>query len=800
MFNAFISYSHSADDNFAPALQNALQKFAKPWYKKRNLEIFRDESSLSASPHLWENITKALDQSEYIILLGSPASEDSHWVNEEVKYWLEHKSIDNILIALTEGEMKWDTENNCYLDPHNNSLPPALDDKFSSEPFYVDLRQSKTEKDLSLDNPIFKKEILKLAAKLHNKTPNDLASEEVTVHRKMIRLRNIVIGILSSLVIATLIATYIANVQKNKATTLSISNVKLAKAFKSIYFYADRFALSTDGNKYYYTDKNGDKVEKLGDWDQAEQFNKTGYARVQKLEIVYIKNKKQSSDEEDTLLSGFTDALEFTGLDQKRVDYIIDTTGNFYTTSYEIKDIDLNVKSVYLADKQLEIIPSSVFKNKNLEVLILANNNLTNLPKEIGDLKNLTVLDLSGNNLTSLPKEIGQLENLEILNLGENKLNSLPAEIGLLKNLKGLHLTNSIWGESNYSVEKTQIFLDSLPKEIGDLKKLQTLTLGFNNFDNLPKQLGQLENLNTLLIGGYGLTKFPTQLLKLTNLKTLGLFSLPKSSINPSAPVTNLPKEIRKLINLRTLALYGLNLETLPKEIGKLNKLTMLLLNNNKFKSLPKEIGELKQLEILNLNNNYLNEIPKEIGMLNNLETLDLSLNRLKGLPQELGKLRNLKSLSLSSCGYKSLNSATWENMENMNISDKQKKEALNWDKDIGIIEELENLTTLDLSSNPGIAESLFRDKKTFDLINLTTLNLEDIKLDGYKDIYCLWELKNLTELNLQYNPHLRDHEIPNEIGNLQNLKNLFIEGNYFDQTQTDRLGKLLPNCKLIID
>ena len=105
MYNAFISYSHSADDKFAPSLQDALQKFAKPWYKKRNLEIFRDESSLSASPHLWDNITQALDQSAYLVLLASQESEQSKWVNREVEYWLAHKSIDNILIALTDGHM-----------------------------------------------------------------------------------------------------------------------------------------------------------------------------------------------------------------------------------------------------------------------------------------------------------------------------------------------------------------------------------------------------------------------------------------------------------------------------------------------------------------------------------------------------------------------------------------------------------------------------------------------------------------------------------------------------------------------
>ena len=217
MYNAFISYSHSADDKFAPSLQDALQKFAKPWYKKRNLEIFRDESSLSASPHLWDNITQALDQSEYLVLLASQESEQSKWVNREVEYWLAHKSIDNILIALTDGHMEWDDKTNGFLDAGHNSLPPVLDGKFDSPPFYIDLRQSKTQEDLSLANPIFKKEVLKLAAKLHGVHPNDLASTELTVHRRMIIVRNAVAGALALLLVASVVEAVRANLASAEA-------------------------------------------------------------------------------------------------------------------------------------------------------------------------------------------------------------------------------------------------------------------------------------------------------------------------------------------------------------------------------------------------------------------------------------------------------------------------------------------------------------------------------------------------------------------------------------------------------
>lgn len=49
-YDAFISYSHSKDMTLAAVLQSALQRFNKPWYKRRALRIFRDETSLAAAP------------------------------------------------------------------------------------------------------------------------------------------------------------------------------------------------------------------------------------------------------------------------------------------------------------------------------------------------------------------------------------------------------------------------------------------------------------------------------------------------------------------------------------------------------------------------------------------------------------------------------------------------------------------------------------------------------------------------------------------------------------------------------
>ena len=106
-YDGFLSYSHAADDLLAPRLQSGLQRFAKPWWKRRALHIFRDEASLSANPHLWTSITDALDDSDWFVLLLSHEAAQSEWVNREIDYWREHREPQKILPVVTDGEFGW---------------------------------------------------------------------------------------------------------------------------------------------------------------------------------------------------------------------------------------------------------------------------------------------------------------------------------------------------------------------------------------------------------------------------------------------------------------------------------------------------------------------------------------------------------------------------------------------------------------------------------------------------------------------------------------------------------------------
>src|ERR1700716_3285295 len=126
IYDAFISYSHVKDKPIAAALQSVVQKLGKPWYRRRALRVFRDDTSLSATPSLWPTIEQALGQSRFLILLASPEAAASPWVNKEVAYWLEREGADTLLIAVTDGVLAWDNASNDFGWHENTPLPPAL--------------------------------------------------------------------------------------------------------------------------------------------------------------------------------------------------------------------------------------------------------------------------------------------------------------------------------------------------------------------------------------------------------------------------------------------------------------------------------------------------------------------------------------------------------------------------------------------------------------------------------------------------------------------------------------------------
>jgi tetratricopeptide (TPR) repeat protein len=186
LYDAFLSYSHVKDRAIAATLQSAVQKLGKPWYKRRALRVFRDDTSLSATPQLWPSIDRALGQSRYFILLASPDAAASKWVNKEVAYWLDHNSINTLLIGLTDGDLSWDETTGDFVASGRSPLPPVLAGRFASEPKWVDLRAYRDGAGKS--NAKFTELAADFAAAIRGMPKEDLLSQEVRQQRRALTL------------------------------------------------------------------------------------------------------------------------------------------------------------------------------------------------------------------------------------------------------------------------------------------------------------------------------------------------------------------------------------------------------------------------------------------------------------------------------------------------------------------------------------------------------------------------------------------------------------------------------------
>jgi WD40 repeat protein len=187
-FNGFISYSHAADGRLAPAIQRGLHRLAKPWHRRRALWIFRDQTGLAVTPALWSSIQKALDSSDFFVLLASPEAARSHWVNREVEHWVATKSADRILPVVTDGEWRWDPALGDFT-ADSSAVPAALRGVFSEEPLFLDLRWARDDQQLSLRHSRFRDAIAQLAAPMHGVSKDELEGEDVRQHRRAGRLR-----------------------------------------------------------------------------------------------------------------------------------------------------------------------------------------------------------------------------------------------------------------------------------------------------------------------------------------------------------------------------------------------------------------------------------------------------------------------------------------------------------------------------------------------------------------------------------------------------------------------------------
>ena len=109
-YKAFISYRHLEPDmQAAERLQKLLENYKPPKNlvsKKENWRIFRDVSELQSSSDLSEDIRNAIEDSEFLIVICSPAYNESKWCMQELTRFreLHNDTNENIITLLVSGE------------------------------------------------------------------------------------------------------------------------------------------------------------------------------------------------------------------------------------------------------------------------------------------------------------------------------------------------------------------------------------------------------------------------------------------------------------------------------------------------------------------------------------------------------------------------------------------------------------------------------------------------------------------------------------------------------------------------
>ncbi len=250
-YRAFISYSHR-DKTITQWLHHALETYRIPKaligketrvgpVPARLTPIFRDRDELPASGDLGRELRAALENSMFLVVICSPASAKSMWVNEEIKSFKKLHGEDRVLALVVGGEPYASNGANPDLEcfPHSLRYTLGPDGEISdipAEPIAADAREGADGKRLAK---------LKLVAGLTGARLDELVQRET--QRRMRRLAMISTGATIGMVFAVGLALY-ANSQRLEAVAQrKIAERESATARAASDYLVDTFKLSNPG-------------------------------------------------------------------------------------------------------------------------------------------------------------------------------------------------------------------------------------------------------------------------------------------------------------------------------------------------------------------------------------------------------------------------------------------------------------------------------------------------------------------------------------------------------------------------
>ncbi|WP_077967412.1 toll/interleukin-1 receptor domain-containing protein [Ensifer adhaerens] len=251
-YRAFISYS-SSDRAAAEKLQRSLESYRIPkplrgsgiYRNERLWPIFRDRSDLKASADLGLTIKEALENSEYLIVLCSPAAANSQWVDKEISFFRELGRSDNIIAVIVRGVPAL---NDPVREPQG-AFPKALvglrsGDDSLTEPLAADIQEATAD---GRGGDGFNLAKLKIIATLLGVSLAELTQRQAEVDRRQRRVAQAVAAGMLVLAVVAVIGAWIA-LEQSRAAERRLQNAveSAARQIGATVRYKDRYGVPSD--------------------------------------------------------------------------------------------------------------------------------------------------------------------------------------------------------------------------------------------------------------------------------------------------------------------------------------------------------------------------------------------------------------------------------------------------------------------------------------------------------------------------------------------------------------------------
>lgn len=267
-YDAFISYRHTElDMEIAKKVHTGLETYHIPKSvqektgKKKIQRVFRDQEELPIGSDLNDNISQALEGSEYLIVICSPLTPGSYWVCKEIETFISLHGREHILAVLIDGE------------PDESFPPMLLTDEEGNpvEPLAADVRGA----DRKERNTKFKTEILRLAAPVIGCTYDDLRQR----HRERMIKRTVTIASIAASIVAL------------AGVTFGIYNANVADRMQKL---ADEKAALAD-EKSALADEKTRLAEEITVQYQGKQENQSRFYAEEALDLFRSGNREDAA-------------------------------------------------------------------------------------------------------------------------------------------------------------------------------------------------------------------------------------------------------------------------------------------------------------------------------------------------------------------------------------------------------------------------------------------------------------------------------------------------------------------------